>query len=95
MSPKERFDRFHEAHPEIYQEFCKYADQLWNKGWRNYSADGILHVLRFHSHVSGQDTERWKINNNYASFYSRLWSRDNPKRAAFFRTRILKKSQHQ
>jgi hypothetical protein len=84
------FSAYHKAHPEIYEEFKRRVSQLWNSGKRHYSADGILHVIRFHTALTGKPRDSYKINNNFSSFYVRLWQKEHPERADFFETRAQK-----
>jgi len=87
---KEQFDQFDKDHPQIWAEFCKRVEDIWQRGIRHYSADAILHILRYHSIVSGKDAEDWKINNSYSAYYARKWQSKNPDRSDFFSTRIQK-----
>jgi len=90
MSHRDQFNQFLEVHPEAWVEFCKRVDQLWARGIRHYSADGICHVLRFHTTISGEDMDNYKINNNYSAFFARKYQEQYPERAAFFETRRQK-----
>lgn len=83
----EQFNRFHGLHPEVYEAFKHRANQLWEKGRKRYSANGICHILRFHSIIDGRPQDERKINNNFSSFYSRMYTLDYPERKDFFEQR--------
>lgn len=86
----EQFEKFDSQHPEIYDEFVRRVDQLWNRGIRKYSSDSLLHIIRFHTVLDGRDTEQYKINNNYSAFYARKYIKQFPHREGFFATRQQK-----
>lgn len=90
-----QFAVFHEAHPELYKEFVKRTFALINRGKTHYSADAILHIVRYHSEVDGRNMEEYKINNNYSSRYARLFIKDHPAHEDFFKTRKINKKDFQ
>lgn len=80
--PKEvlgRFREFHEANPEVYEEFKKLAYQMKATGRRKYSCDAIIHVLRWNFDLETRGDDEFKINNNIRSLYGRLlaWNDEN------------------
>mgnify|MGYP000894168120 CR=1 FL=1 len=48
----ERFAEFDAAHPEVYAAFAKFAAQMRARGYTHYSADGIMHIVRYHAAVN-------------------------------------------
>jgi hypothetical protein len=68
--------------------FKELTFQLIKAGRKHYSADGILHAIRWNTALRGSD-ER-KINNNYSSMYSRMFTSNYPEHKEFFEQRILK-----
>ena len=87
--PKQaKFERYHKENPEIWEEFKRVTFELIKAGRKHYSADGILHAIRFNTAIRGND-ER-KINNNYSSMYSRMFTANFPEHKDFFEQRILK-----
>lgn len=84
------FTAFDQAHPEIYELFCRYALNLIRAGRRRYSADAILHVIRYQQVVRKEGEELYKINNNFTSRYARKFIQDNPKYYGFFEFRSLR-----
>ena len=89
-SLSERFRRFHLDNPEVYQQFKHYVRILWNRGYRHYSSDGILHIIRYRSAIRKDPREMYKINNSYSAFYARLLIRDEPQYKDFFELRTRK-----
>ncbi|HEY1202182.1 MAG TPA: hypothetical protein VGE79_14415, partial [Niastella sp.] len=84
------FDRYDAKHPLVYKLFCEVALNLINKGQKHYSADAILHVIRYESAIKKDILEMFKINNNYSSRYARKFMQEYPQHAGFFETRVLK-----
>ena len=84
------FNAFHEAHPEIYNLFCRYALNLIRAGCVRYSADAILHIIRYKQVVKKEGEDPYKINNNFTSRYARKFIEDNPKYYGFFELRSLR-----
>jgi len=80
------FQAFDEIHPDIWESFRTLTLRLISKGKSHYSADGILHVIRFEVETSttGQSL---KINNNWSACYSRKWAIYYPEFADFFERR--------
>ncbi|MEM1212977.1 MAG: hypothetical protein AAGI68_11855 [Planctomycetota bacterium] len=85
-----RFERFDDQHPEVYRAFCRIVEQLLQRRRTHYSADAILHVIRYETAISGADVEPYKINNDYAAFYARKWLAEHPAHPAFFALRKQK-----
>lgn len=86
MAAKAR--EFHEKHPRVWQLFCKFALQMAAVGFKNYSADAVMHRVRWESD-QGRDFENeggFKISNNHVAFYSRWFMAAYPEHDGFFRT---------
>jgi hypothetical protein len=82
------FEKYHAANPEIWEKFKELTFQLIKAGRKHFSADAILHTIRFNTAIrGGQD---YKLNNNYSSMYSRLFTSNFPEHKDFFEQRILK-----
>jgi hypothetical protein len=63
---------FHQANPEVYTEFCKFAEQMRVEKQRpRYSVEIVINVLRWHRDLA--TVGDFKINNNYKSFYARAY----------------------
>lgn len=90
-SIQQRFDRFDQAHPEIYAEFCVIARNLFQCGRRHYGSKAILEVIRYHRALQIQDEQEvFKINNNYSSRYARKLASEDERFANFFELRELR-----
>ena len=64
------FREFHAANPHVYDLFDRFTQQVISRGFDRYSADAILHRVRWHTTIETTDDEGFKINNNWAAFYS-------------------------
>ena len=85
------FRKFHAAHREVYVLFQKYARELTAAGRTRFSADAILHRIRFYHAVNpDKEFEGFKINDNFSSRYARLLAEDFPEEFGdFFEFRKL------
>lgn len=85
----EDFWNYHKENPHIYEAFKSQTIEVIKRGFKNFSADFIVHVLRWETTVKAKHDE-YKINNNYRSYYARLFIRDHPQYKGFFRFRTSK-----
>lgn len=85
----ERFAEFDAEHPEVYEAFVRFSVQMRARGYTHYSADGIMHIVRFHTPVNAEADGGFKINNNFVALYARkLVEKDGSFRGFFaFRQR--------
>ena len=81
-----RFREIDAAHPEIWAQFDDFAAEMIRAGVPHYSADAILHRVRWETTLRSGTAP--KINNDLAAYYARKWRAENPDRADFFRTRV-------
>lgn len=80
------FEEFHWGNPSVYKLFKKFAFEVIRKGHQQYSADAIMHRVRWETNVVTSDDE-FKVNNNHVAFYARMFMRDFPEYKGFFRLR--------
>ena len=81
----ERFVAFNAANPHVYETLRKMALAAKRAGRQRGGVKAMLEVLRWSSITTrGED---WKINNDFAPFYSRLLKRNNPELVDFFADR--------
>lgn len=80
------FERFHYDNPHVYLLFDKFARQVLQAGYRRYSADAVIHRIRWHTSVVAKNAD-FRISNNHSPYYARLWMRDNPQHAGLFQLR--------
>jgi hypothetical protein len=91
---QECFEAFDQAHPDIWRLFKENAFKLIRRGHDHWSADAILHVIRF-EHATSTQGQLPKINNNLAAAYSRKWAREFPEYRDFFQYRDSKFDQQE
>lgn len=89
-SIEEKFQMFLRNNPKAYEEFCKRTQAIIDRGVKHCSADMICHVLRYFSYIDGRPEDHYKINNNFARCFSRMWQKDHPEYPDFFHTREIK-----
>lgn len=89
---QERFEQFLAQNPHVFALFRRFAEQARQAGKRRYSADALLHRLRWHIDIELQATEgeEFRLNNNYSSRLSRKLVELDPTFEGFFETRKLK-----
>lgn len=83
---KESFKNYHAKRPEIYEEFKKVAHQLIARGYRRLSSQLICEVIRYNSMIT--KIGEYKINNDAAAGYSRLFEKDHPQYEGYFLKRL-------
>jgi hypothetical protein len=88
-----RFCEFHTKHPHVWRQFERSALRLIARGHVRYSADGILHVIRFDADVRVERTGSWKIDNRFSAFYSRMFALAHAEHAEFFETRRINRDE--
>jgi hypothetical protein len=85
----EAFVAFHRRNPSVWILFDRFALEAASGGRLRYSADAILHRIRWHVDIETNDPDGLKINDHFSAYYARLWQRAHPERAGFFRNREL------
>ncbi len=86
----DRFGAFHQANPEVFEEFRKLATMMLERGHTHYSADALLHVVRFHRHLETRGEGGYLINNDFSSRYARLLMAADARFDGFFELRKLR-----
>jgi hypothetical protein len=86
----ERFRRFHAGNPEVFRLFRKFAAQAKKAGLDRYSADAILHRVRWECDVAGAWEGGFKINNSFSAYYARELMAEYPEYVGFFELRRLR-----
>lgn len=87
----ERFWRFHQHHPEVYEELVTLCRKWRRRNRQPWSIKGAFEVLRYEWRVDGlpDEHEAFKLNNNYTSRYARLLMEMNPDLEGLFELREL------
>lgn len=80
------FEAFHAENPEVYRLFSRFSFDAASAGHRHYSADAIMHRVRWHTGVETTN-HAFKINNNLVAYYARHFMNRNPHMRGFFHTR--------
>ncbi|MCK1668654.1 hypothetical protein [Bradyrhizobium sp. 153] len=70
-------------------KFCELALKVKRRGFEHYSADAILHRIRWHFQIEREDRE-FKCNNNWTSTLARWAMETHPELNGFFETRNRK-----
>lgn len=74
---------------DVAELFIKLALQVKQAGHRRYSADAILHRIRWHMQIEKGKRE-FKCNNNWTSTLARWAMKERPELRGFFATRETK-----
>ena len=83
----QKFESFHQSHPDIYRQIVKQARAIKAKGFKHFGIRRIWEGLRWFAFLeSGSDAE-FKLNDHLVPRFSRLVMAQEPDLAGFFRTR--------
>ena len=83
---REKFNEYHQANPHLYEAFEKYA-KIAASHRSHFAAITIINRIRWDTMLKGND--EYKINNNYAAYYGRLFEEKNPEHEGLFRKRTV------
>jgi len=83
------FERFHAENPRVFELFARFTMQVIRRGFKHYSADAIVHRIRWETGVETHG-DTFKINDHWVCCYARLFEREYPEHQGFFRNRISK-----
>ena len=89
---QERFELFHERHPEVYKQLVELARRAVQSGRTKVGIGMLFEVLRWERLIAGLPDERehgLKLNNSYRSRYARLIMACNVDLADIFETRKM------
>lgn len=81
------FEKYHNAHPEVYARILEVARNFKSKGVTRYSIKGIMEIVRWLSLDDNGD--KIKVSNSFTSRYARLVMRCEPDLKGFFVLRGL------
>lgn len=84
---RSQVNEFHKEYPEVWDLFCHYTNDRINRGFKNYSADAIMHRVRWETSLKSPANDGFKINNNFVTFYARRFAKEHPEHYDFFRFR--------
>lgn len=77
---------------EVCDLFEDLALKVHRKGWGRYSADALLHQIRWHEHIERGNRE-FKANNNWTSTLARWFITRHANMAGFFELRASPQTQ--
>jgi hypothetical protein len=83
------FERFHVAHPEVYDKLVEYARKVKNAGFAHFGLAFCWERTRWFFIFERDSKEKFKLNNNYLSRYSRRIMEQEEDLDGFFKTRRL------
>lgn len=91
LTPAEKFERFHELNPQVFIALESMTRELTNRGRKRIGIKMLFEVLRWNYYMETSDPNSdFKINNNYAPYYSRLLIEKNPEWANVFELRTIR-----
>lgn len=86
LSPKERFEQFHAANPQVFVHFKRFAWDVKRMGRTRWSADAIIQRIRWFLCVETAG-DNFKVNDNFSAYYARLLIAEEPEFDGFFELR--------
>jgi hypothetical protein len=75
--------------PLAWRLFQRFTLELIDRGFAHYSSDAVLHRVRWETAVSAR-VGGFKVNNNLAPLYARMFHETYPAHDGFFRMRVSK-----
>lgn len=84
-----RFAEYDAENPDIWRLFVRFAFEAIRAGHQHYSADAVLHRVRWETSVAARGGD-FKCNNNWTAYYARKFHRLYPQHKGFFRLRASK-----
>lgn len=87
---EQAFLEFHKANPIVYTQLVRLAREWTAAGKAKLGIKTLFEKLRWEWHVAGlNDTEGYKLNNNYTALYARLIMEREEDLKGLFETRSL------
>ena len=81
-----RFDDYDAKNPHVWRLFKKFTFEVIRAGHTRFSADSILHRIRWETAVITTNSH-YKINNNFSADYARKFICEFPQYSRFFEMR--------
>jgi len=85
---KEEWWKFHKENPKVWELFVRFTHEVIDAGCKHFGTNAIIERIRWETMIVTSDLE-FKINNNHAPYYARLFMHYHPEHDGFFRTRQL------
>lgn len=83
----ERWQRFHDANPHIYESLRDMALALKRRGFSKCGIALLWERLRWLSYIQTQGEDEYKLSNSHRAYYSRLLMKNEPELEDFFNLR--------
>ena len=80
------FKQYDMQNPAVWQMFVRFTFDVIRSGHQRFSADSILHRIRWETTVAAKNS-RFKVNNNFSADYARKFLRQFPQYNHFFEIR--------
>jgi hypothetical protein len=87
---QERFEEFHETHPEVYAYLLALCLELRRKGFKRYGIRSLWERVRWHFQVEKELGADFKLNDHFHSRYARKIVQNHPELDGFFELRELR-----
>ncbi len=87
LSIPERAERYHLAHPWVFDQLKDLAMMLQGRGHQRYGIGGLFEVLRWHRAMQIDTQETFKLCNDYRAWYARHLMQAVPELDGFFNLR--------
>jgi hypothetical protein len=84
---EERFQEFHTRHPEVWDLYVRFANELLAAGCQRYGIGALTERIRWHYATQPDGGEEFKINNDYRALYARALVQHDPRLADLFEMR--------
>jgi hypothetical protein len=85
-----RFLDFHIKHPQVFRLFEQFAILLIQKGHKKIGAKMIVERIRWEYATDSKDPNGFKINNDFAAHYARLFIKNHPEHMECFELREIR-----
>lgn len=82
----ERFWKFHQENPHVYEWFKAFSHDVKNSGAQGYGSKAVVERIRWHVMIETKG-EPFKISNDFTACYSRLLIMLEPAFEGFFQLR--------
>ncbi len=82
------FLKHHEENPDMWKAFERFTFQAVAAGRKRLGANMVIERIRWYTQVEERSSV-FKVNNNWAPFYSRLWNQKHPAHDELFVLRSM------
>ena len=91
FAPRSKLERefvaFDADNPRVWELFVRFAREALAARRERFSADAILHRIRWFSNVETTADTGFKVNDHFSAFYARKFVRMFPEHSSFFELR--------